>query len=70
MSLGQLLLIFFVTLIVFGPNKLPMLANHIGIIVRRLNEYKIVLVNYYQLLLHEGKAQQVVKEPEKAPEYL
>lgn len=37
---GELILIFLVTLVVFGPKKLPMLASHLGLLVRQLNIWK------------------------------
>jgi sec-independent protein translocase protein TatB len=37
---SELLLILVVALIVFGPKKLPMLATHLGLIVRQLNQLK------------------------------
>ncbi len=40
MSTGQLLLTTLVTLLVFGPSKLPMLAQHLGRLVARLERYK------------------------------
>ncbi|KTD42715.1 Sec-independent protein translocase subunit TatA/TatB [Legionella parisiensis] len=40
MSGGELLVIFCVALIVFGPKKLPMLATHLGLLIRKLNQLK------------------------------
>jgi Tat protein translocase TatB subunit len=37
---AELLLILIVALIVFGPNKLPMLASHLGSLMRKINQLK------------------------------
>ena len=37
---GELLLIVVVALIVFGPNKLPLLASHLGWLFRTLQQFK------------------------------
>jgi Sec-independent protein translocase protein TatA len=37
---AELLLILIVALIVFGPNKLPMLASHLGLLMRKINHLK------------------------------
>lgn len=41
MSSGELLLTLIVALIVFGPSKLPMLATHLGQLMRKINELKV-----------------------------
>jgi sec-independent protein translocase protein TatB len=38
---SELLLILVVALLVFSPKKLPMLATHLGNVVRQLNKLKI-----------------------------
>lgn len=40
MSSGELLLILLVTLLVFGPKKLPMLATHLGLLFKKINHLK------------------------------
>ncbi|MGL6028870.1 MAG: twin-arginine translocase TatA/TatE family subunit [Legionella sp.] len=40
MSAGELLLILLVTLLVFGPKKLPMLATHLGLLLKKINGLK------------------------------
>ena len=37
---AELLVILIVALIVFGPNKLPMLAGHLGLFIRKVNQLK------------------------------
>jgi Sec-independent protein translocase protein TatA len=49
----ELLLIFIVTLIVFGPKKLPMLATHLGLLLRKINQYKSQATLLWQEHVHE-----------------
>ena len=63
MSTAQLLLTMLVALMVFGPNKLPMLAEHLGRLISRLDKYKQqanalwqAQLNQQQLLENESKA--------------
>lgn len=37
---GELLLILLVSLIVFGPQKLPMLATHLGQLIKHLQHWR------------------------------
>ncbi len=53
MSGGELLLIFIVALIVFGPSKLPMLATHLGLLLRKLNQIKEQIALFWQQQLNE-----------------
>ncbi|BCA97074.1 preprotein translocase subunit TatB [Legionella antarctica] len=53
MSSGELLLIFIVALIVFGPSKLPMLANHLGLWMRKINQIKEQVSLFWQQQLNE-----------------
>lgn len=60
MSSGELLLILIVALIVFGPSKLPMLATHLGLLMRKVNQFKTHAALFWQnqlneLQLHENK---------------
>ena len=64
----ELLLIIFVTLIVFGPKKLPMLAAHLGLLMRHLNKLKaeansfwLKQLNQYQLEENKHKAEEADK---------
>lgn len=68
MSSGELLLTLFVALIVFGPNKLPMLAEHLGKLYRFTNSMRHQLnrsieefIKEQQLLENEKKAQEADK---------
>lgn len=65
MSLAELLLILLIALVVFGPNKLPMLAQHIGQMLALYQRYKqkttdFIQTQYQQEQLHQNrkKAQQ------------
>ena len=62
MSFSELLVIFLVALIVFGPSKLPMLARHLGLILRRLGDYKTLLTGAFQLLVDKELASQTLRE--------
>ncbi|CEG58970.1 Sec-independent protein translocase subunit TatA/TatB [Legionella fallonii] len=53
MSGGELLLTFIVALIVFGPSKLPMLATHLGLLVRKINQIKVQAAAFWQQQLNE-----------------
>lgn len=53
MSSGELLLIFIVALIVFGPSKLPMLATHLGLLMRKINQLKEQAASFWQQQLNE-----------------
>lgn len=50
---GQLLLIFLVSLVVFGPTKLPMLANHLGVLLRQVNKMKEQAAAFWQQQINE-----------------
>ena len=62
---SELLLTFIVALIVFGPNKLPMLAQHLGRFLRQLDSFKQQANQFWQKQIDElqleenkGKAEQ------------
>ncbi|RUR08137.1 twin-arginine translocase TatA/TatE family subunit [Legionella sp. km772] len=66
---GELLLIFLVTLLVFGPKKLPMLASHLGMLLRHLISFKNKInllweqqVQELQLKENQDKAAQADKQ--------
>ncbi len=63
MSIGQLFLTLFVALIVFGPNKLPMLARHLGLLVAKVERFKKQAYALWQLQL---KTQQLQENQQKA----
>ncbi|CAM2904833.1 TatB protein (twin arginine translocation) [Legionella steigerwaltii] len=53
MSSNELLVILIVALIVFGPKKLPMLATHLGFLIRKLNQLKAQAALLWQQQLNE-----------------
>jgi sec-independent protein translocase protein TatB len=59
---AELLLIFFVALLAFSPSKLPMLAQHIGKLVRRLEQLKQQMYGFLQLQENTNKAEKADKE--------
>ncbi|AAU28952.1 TPA: twin-arginine translocase TatA/TatE family subunit [Legionella pneumophila] len=66
MSLGELLLVFIVAIIVFGPSKLPMLATHLGMLVRKLNQLKEHTSSFWQQQLNEIQLYENQRKAEKA----
>ncbi len=54
----EILLILIVALVVFGPNKLPMLAQHLGKLIKLFNSYKVKA----NLLLQQQLNEQQLKE--------
>lgn len=65
MSTGELLLILLVTIIVFGPNKLSMLAGHLGQLFRYINRCKDEIAKIWQT---EQLDYQLKKNQQKALE--
>lgn len=63
MSSSEIILSFLVALIVFGPNKLPMLAEHLGKLLRQIN----LLKQQASLIWHQQlKEQQFLENNRKA----
>ena len=62
---GELLLIMLVACIVFGPNKLPMLARHLGLAIRQINRLRAQLNQFWQEQVSE---QQLLENQQKAEE--
>lgn len=65
MSLPELLLILFVSLIVFGPKQLPMVARHLARVVRMLTHLKDQASQLWHTHLKEW---QLMENEEKAAE--
>jgi sec-independent protein translocase protein TatB len=53
MSSGELLVIVIVALVVFGPNKLPMLARHLGHLFGKFNQMKQQADNFWKTQRNE-----------------
>ena len=72
MSMSELLLTLLVTLLVFGPSKLPMLARHIGLFILKLNKIKQQINIYLEHQLQENSRaealQNNIKKAEAADE--
>jgi sec-independent protein translocase protein TatB len=66
MSSAELLLIFLVALIVFGPSKLPMLAQHLAKLIKRMDYMKQQLSAFWQSQIQEQQLQENIKKAEKA----
>ena len=66
MSAGQLLLTLLVALLVFGPSKLPMLAQHLGRLMAQLDHYKQNVQTLWQKQLNEQQLQENSRKAHKA----
>jgi len=60
---GELLLILLVACIVFGPEKLPMLARHLGLAVRHVQRFREQALQFWQQQVNE---QQLLQNQQKA----
>jgi len=68
MSSGELLVILVVALIAFGPSKLPMLATHLGLLMRQVNKVKERAAALWQQQLNEIQLQENLKKAKEADE--
>lgn len=66
MSAGQLLLTLLIALLVFGPNKLPMLARHAGQLIARLERYKTQAATLWQSQLNTQQLQENSRKAQQA----
>lgn len=62
---SELLVILLVALIVFGPNKLPMLASHFAKALRQINGLKREASQFWNKIVAE---QQLLENEKKAEE--
>jgi sec-independent protein translocase protein TatB len=65
MNSGELFVTFLVALIVFGPNKLPMLADHLGKLLRQLDYFKQQAATFWQRQLAEQQLHENRKKAEQ-----
>lgn len=65
----ELLVVFLVALIVFGPKKLPMLATHIGLLLRQIQQWKTQAALFWQQQLNEYQLQENQRKAEEADKY-
>lgn len=63
---GELLLILIVALIVFGPSKLPMLATHLGLLVRKITRIKDQAYSFWHNQLKEIQLQENLRKAKEA----
>lgn len=68
MSSGELLVILIVALIVFGPKKLPMLATHLGILIRKFHQIKAQAAVLWQQQLNALQLQENERKAQEADE--
>lgn len=66
MSVSELLVILIVTMVVFGPKKLPMAAHHLGKLVARFNYYKQQMATFWQQQLNEQQLRDNIKKAQEA----
>lgn len=66
---AELLVICVVAIIVFGPNKLPMLAQHLGLALRRLEQFKGEASKVWQQQLNQLQLQENKRKAEKADQH-
>ncbi|HVC18549.1 MAG TPA: twin-arginine translocase TatA/TatE family subunit [Vicinamibacterales bacterium] len=63
-GIGELLVIFMIALIVFGPRKLPELAQALG---RAINEFKKATSELQSRIEEEIQAERTAEPPEMLP---
>lgn len=63
---GELLVIFVVAIIVFGPSKLPMLAEHLGKLFRQITVLKQKASAFWHDQLNEQQLLENQRKAEKA----
>ena len=69
MSSGEFLIILIVAFIVFGPKKLPMLASHLGLLVRKFNQLKTQAAALWQQQVNEFQLQENQRKAKEADEH-
>ncbi|KTD17834.1 twin-arginine translocase TatA/TatE family subunit [Legionella jordanis] len=66
MSSAELLIIILVAIIVFGPNKLPMLAEHLGKLYKQFLHLKEQAMAFWQARWNEQQLRENLKKAEQA----
>ncbi|WP_028388852.1 Sec-independent protein translocase subunit TatA/TatB [Legionella fairfieldensis] len=66
MSSSELFLTLLVAVVVFGPDKLPMLARHLGKLFRYLNQLKEQVIIIGQTPLQDQQLRENRRKAEKA----
>ena len=65
MSVGELLLTALIALVVFGPDKLPMLARHLGKLAAQFQRYKHQAMLLWQAQLNQQQLQENMRKADK-----
>lgn len=65
MSLGELLLTLLIALLVFGPERLPSVARHLGKLLGYANRYKQLALQWWEEQKKELQLQENIKKAEK-----
>ena len=63
--MSQLWVVLVVALFVFGPNKLPLVASHLGRLIRRINQFKGLVTAFWQQQLMEQQLQENMKKAQE-----
>lgn len=66
---GELILIVLVALLVFGPNKLPMLATHLGLVMRQISILKNKINVLWEQQVQELQLQENQRKADEADKH-
>ena len=66
MSLGETIIIMLVMVCVLSPKKLPMVARHLGIVMRYLKNSRVTLEKMWQQYNQQQRLQENIKKAEAA----
>lgn len=66
---GELILIVLVALLVFGPKKLPMLATHLGLVMRQISIWKNKINVLWEQQVQELKLQENQRKADEADKH-
>lgn len=68
MSVGELFVIALVTVVLFGPKKLPLLVHHVSICMAKLHQLKKKAASFWEAQLNEYQLQQNIDKAKQAEE--
>ena len=66
---GELILIVLVALLVFGPNKLPMLATNLGLVMRQISILKNKINVLWEQQVQELQLQENQRKADEADKH-
>lgn len=66
---GELILIVLVALLVFGPKKLPMLATHLGLVMRQISIWKNKINVLWEQQVQELQLQENQRKADEADKH-